>query len=314
MEVRMALVSGRTVGVRAAVCACVAALVLAASGTSTGARAVQATARKVYVSVLDKAGAPVKDMTAADFEVKENGKVQTITVQPATNPLRVAVIVSDGGIGAYQGAAGVLMDRLKANAEFKLFDVAEQPMPLTPEYTNDVPKLSAAVQTLTRRSSSKKNGQVMEAVNLALKDVAAEGKRPVIVVLRLGGEATSTLRASNLRELMRKAGARLHVLTPQGATGMGGGMGQAGMTSSEGSQNFIEISQLLEDGSRESGGRHDQYSAASLAKTMQSLADELLSQYEISYTLADGAKPSDKLQVATKRKDVKVYAPSKIAN
>jgi VWFA-related protein len=310
----MALVSGRTVGVRALACACVAALLLAASGTSTGALAVQATARKIYVSALDKAGAPVKDMTAADFEVKENGKVQTITVQPATNPLRVAVLVSDGGLGVYQGAAGVFMDRLKSNAEFKLFDVAEQPLPLTPEYTNDVPKLSAAVQTLTRRTSSRKNGQVMEAVNMALKDVAAEGKRPVILVLRLGGEATSTLRASNLRELIRKAGARVHVLTPAGATGMGGGIGQGGMTSSEGAQNFVEIAQVVEEGSKESGGRHDQYSSANLAKTMQSLADELLSQYEISYTLAADTKPSDKVQVATKRKDVKVYGPSKIAN
>jgi VWFA-related protein len=302
----------RNFSVRAAACASIAAFFLIASGTSTGAR-VQATARKVYVSVLDKAGAPVKDMTAAEFEVKENGKVQTIELKPATNPLRVALLVSDAGLGVYQGAAGAFMDRLKANAEFKLVDVSEQPIVLT-EYTSDVPTLSAGIQKLTRRASNRMNGQVMEAVNLALKDVAAEGKRPVIVVFRLGGEATSTLRASNLREAMRKAGARLHVVTPAGATGMGGGMGQGQSTDDEGTRNFVEISQVLEDGSRESGGRHDQYAAANLVKTMQSLADELLAQYEISYTLPAGTKASDKLQVTTKRKDVKVYAPTKIAN
>jgi VWFA-related protein len=308
----MALVSSRKFAVRASALASMTALLLVTAGTSTGARAVQATARKLYVSVLDKAGAPVKDMTAADFEVKENGKVQTITVQPASNPLRVALIVSDGAMGGYQNASAVLINKFLRSGEIRVVEVGEQPNMAT-DFTSDSAKLTAAVQTLTRRSANRRNGQVLEAVAATAKDIAAEGKRPVIIVMRVGGEASSTMRASNLREALRKAGAKLYVVTPAGATGMGGTMGNAGNAGSESTQNFIEMSQLIEDGARESGGRHDQYTAANLVKTMESLADEILSTYEISYTLAEG-KPSDKVSVATKRKDVKIYAPSKIAN
>jgi hypothetical protein len=47
---------------------------------------------------------------------------------------------------------------------------------------------------------------------------------------------------------------------------------------------------------------------------MQQVASELLNQYEVSYTLPAGAKPSDRLQVTAKRKNVVLYAPSRIPN
>jgi hypothetical protein len=44
------------------------------------------------------------------------------------------------------------------------------------------------------------------------------------------------------------------------------------------------------------------------------IADELLHQYEITYTLPAGQKPDDKLEVKSKRKDVTVRAPSRLVN
>ena len=37
--------------------------------------------RTVYVSAVDREGSPVTDMQAADFEVKEGGKLQEISVK-----------------------------------------------------------------------------------------------------------------------------------------------------------------------------------------------------------------------------------------
>ena len=297
--------------------AAIAALMFASSGAVT-ARARAATARKFYVSVVDKNGAPVKDLTAADLEVKEGGKVEEVTLKPASDPLRVALIIADGGTGVYQNAAIAFMNGLARTAEFRVVEVAQQPNQLT-DFTSDMQALSGAVPKLARRSSSRTPGQVMEAIFEATKTIVAEGKRPVIVVLRVGGEAGTSLQATTVRDALRKTGAALYVISPPG----GGGMGASGMgiqtnakdaDQNESMANAAELSRVLDDGSKESGGHHDMVTPPGLGKVIDGLVAELQNQYELTYTLADGVKPSDKLQVSTKRKDVKVYAPSKIAN
>ena len=297
--------------------AAIAALMFASSGSVT-ARAKAATARKFYISVVDKDGAPVKDMTPADLEVKEGGKVQEVTLKPASNPLRVALIIADGGTGVYQNAAIAFMNGLGRIAEFRLVESAEQPNQLT-DFTSDMQTLSGAVPKLARRSSSRTAGQVMEAIFEATKTIVAEGKRPIIVVMRVGGEAATSLQATTVREALRKTGAVLYVISPPG----GGGMGASGMgiqtnskdaDQNESMANAAELGRVLDDGSKESGGHHDMVNSPGLAKVIDGFVAELQNQYELTYNLADGVKPSDKLQVSTKRKNVKVFAPSKIAN
>src|SRR5690242_4527129 len=83
-------------------CAVVGAVLWNTAYTSSVA-AQAPTRRTAFASVVAKDGTPVTDLAAADFEVKEGGKVQEITsVKLATTPLRVHVIVADGGTGAFQ--------------------------------------------------------------------------------------------------------------------------------------------------------------------------------------------------------------------
>jgi hypothetical protein len=294
-------------------------LAIAVALVSPAAAQSPAGTRTFYFSVLDRDGNPVTDLTAAELEVKEGGRTQEIALQPASAPLRIALIVADGGTGAYQAAAGTLINRLlKSGAEFKIIAAAEQPETLT-TYTSSVKDLSAAVQRLNKRTARRLGAQVLEAISESIADVAADGKRPVIVVLRLGGEPPSTLRANVVRDALRKSGARLHVISPVGGGGVGaGGMG---VTRSQGDSqgdtelsNSIVLNQVIDDGSRESGGRHDSVAATTVLKTVEQLATELLSQYQVSYTLPAGAKPSDRLQIETKRRNVRVFAPTRIPN
>jgi hypothetical protein len=61
--------------------------------------------RKVYIAAADSKGAPVIDLTASDITVKEGGKAYpATTLQPATAPMQVAILVDDGGTGAFQPA------------------------------------------------------------------------------------------------------------------------------------------------------------------------------------------------------------------
>ena len=73
--------------------------------------------------------------------------------------------------------------------------------------------------------------------------------------------------------------------------------------------------QVLGDGPRQSGGRQWPVSAlTAVPKAMLSIANDLSNQYKITYTLAAGTKPSDRLNVTTSRRGVTLRAPTRIWN
>jgi hypothetical protein len=76
----------------------------------------------------------------------------------------------------------------------------------------------------------------------------------------------------------------------------------------------LNLNLVLGDGSRESGGFHQETPLTSAVPLLEQLAAEVKNQYEITYTLPAGTRPSDRLQVSVKRRDVTVRAPQKIAN
>jgi hypothetical protein len=163
----------------------------------------------------------------------------------------------------------------------------------------------------------------MEAIQQATKDVQHEDRRPAIVVLRLGGEAASEITGNSVREDLRKSGAVLYVVSAAGAQGSAPpqargtdavSIQQGQMRDTELAEGQFNLNQVLGDGARESGGRHDQVIATTHAKTVEQVAEELLHQYEIKYAVPDGMKPGDKISVTTKRKGVTVHAPSRVPN
>lgn len=284
--------------------------------------------RSVHVAVVNNDGSPVTDLTAADFEVKEGGKATAITTAAITNvPLRVALIVADEGTGNFQQAMVQLIKPLVVLGEFKLVSVVMQPETIV-DYTGDAERLVAGIEKMGQRSGSQPSGaQLLEAINENLESLAQPGKRPVMVVMRLGGAATSQIRPEVVRETIRKAGIQLFALSPPNAGGGGGGMpvsagggggamGQARQdyAASESTYRGRNLESVLNDGSKQSGGRHIYFSGPTILKDIDQLTQELQSQYQITYTLPAGTKPSDRIQVVTKRRGAKVLAPERVAN
>ena len=278
--------------------------------------------RTIFVSVTDKTGASVSDLQAADFEVKEGGKVCAISsVAPAEIPLRIALLVADQGTGAFQLGTGRLMQKLHGHAEFALYSVIVQPEKLN-DFSHDGGELSAALKRIGPRGRETGSAQLLEAILEATKEVRHEDRRPAIVVMRLGGEGPTTLNGNDVRDALRKSGAVLYVVSSAGAQGLAPpqargtdpvSIQQGQMRDQELSDGQFALNQVLGDGARDSGGRHDQVIATTHAKAVEQVAEELLHQYEIKYALPDGAKPSEKISVSTKRKGVTIHAPSRVA-
>jgi hypothetical protein len=299
--------------------AVVSAALVAFSGSWPSMSAAQPSTHVVYVSASAKSGGPVADLQPSDIELKVNGKKQEVlSVRPATAPLRIALVDSDGGTGAFQLAIARFMQRLLGHAEFALTSVIRQPERIV-DYAADAPTLSAGVSRLGARGRDR-GAQLMEAIVDAVKDVRVEGKSPVIVVMRIGGENASELSGKDVREQLEKSGAILYVMSTLGAQrpvpsqirGSDAVSVQQGqLHDAEYADAANNLAQVLGDGSKDSGGRNEQIISTTLVPMLESVADELLHQYAVTYS-AEGAKPGDKLSVSSKRKDVSLHAPARL--
>jgi VWFA-related protein len=282
--------------------------------------AAQPATRTVYVSVTDKNGGAVTDLRAADVEVKVGGKTQAVVdVRRATEQLRIAVLVADGGTGAFQLALSHFLRDLHDHAEFALVSVIVQPEKVV-EYSTDAGALNAGLRRLGPRGRQS-GAHLMEAIVSAAEEIRVEAKRSVIVVLRVGGERPTELAGHEVLEQLRNSGAVLFVVSTMGAerrapTQIRGSdpvsiqIGQ--LRDSELADSALNLAQVLGDGATESGGRHDQVISTTMVPALAQVADELLHQYAINYTVPDSIKPNTKISVSSKRKGVTVRAPSRL--
>ena len=302
-------------------CALLASPVMSAT---TGGQAQAGATRTVFASVVAKDGTPVTDLTAADFEVKEAGKVQTIaSVKLATMPLRVHIIVSDGGSGAFQLGMLRLAQALIVRAEFAFTSVLVQPQRVL-DFTDDGELIGDGLKKLGNRGTGRGGNQVMEAIRDALKDIAAPGKHPVLIVLRIGNEDASPVSATTLREALRMSDATMYVVSRAGASkaaatyagvnSMSAEAAQRQMDDSELADTSLQLNLVLGDGSRDSGGSSQETALTSAVPTLERLAAEINGQYAITYTLPADVKPSDRVQITTTRKNVTLRAALRLPN
>jgi hypothetical protein len=290
----------------------------AGSHSLSEAGRIQSDTRTVHVSVADRNGSGIPDLQVADLEVKVGGKTQqVVNVRQAVVPLRVAIIVSDAGTGGFQLALGNFMQKLLGHAEFKLVSVIVQPETVV-DYSSSGGVLREGLLRFGIRGRQR-GAQLMEAIQQATTDVRREGARPVIVVLRVGAEAVPTVPGDYVREQLRKSGAILYVVSTVGAQRAapsqarpGISAEQAQLRADEDADAALDLGQVLGDGTRESGGRHEQIISATLVPALEQLAGELLNQYEITFVRPTGGKPGDKLSVSSKRKGITIRAPSRL--
>ena len=217
-------------------------------------------------------------------------------MQPGQMPFRIAVIVSDAGTGGFQQGLANFMQKLLGQAEFSLSRSSAQPEVVS-DYSSEGAVLKEAVRRVGPRGRARGVGaQLMEAIQDATRSVANDGRRPVILVLRAGGEAVTTLEGDEVREDLRKSGAVLTSSPPSARSGpassarTGISSEQAQMQDTDNAISALNIAQVLGDGSKESGGRHDQVISTTLVPALERVADELLSQYSVTCVLRPASR------------------------
>jgi Ca-activated chloride channel homolog len=266
-------------------------------------------ARVVYLTVTDKNGAMVPNLTAADFVVKDSGKErEVLQVESATAPIRIAMIVDDNGTGIFRYGVARFIERLQGRAAFALSTVAGQHLKIV-DYTANVADLSDAIGRLTARPGTDDGGQLLEGIFETAKDLEKrKAQRSVIVVLTVGGEEHSTLPAHHVLDQLRQSGAALHVFAVA-SSALASRVAVTKPAALLGEN--LNLSEVLGDGPRQSGGQRDEIVAtAGIVAGLQQLADTLTHQYVIAYALPP--KSNGKINISVKQPGVTVRAPMRV--
>ncbi len=247
---------------------------------------------EVYASVTSADGAPVTGLTQADFEVRENGALQTITNFAAGEfPLSVAVAVdrsfSMGGprLPLVKSAARVFLGELRPQDESMLIAIGSEVEVLAPLSPDRAAQLGA-IARLDLFGSTTLHDAIVKAIDAVQP---AKGRRAVVLLsdgddrdsLTTADETLGRARESDVMIYPVAVGPRRPPLFPELATLTGGRSFHAP-------------------------------SAPVLTGTMRAIARELRQQYLLGYTptrpFVAGSHEWRSIAVTVKRPGVEVRA------
>ena len=250
--------------------------------------------RTIYVTVMDDNGAPVPDMKASEFAVKEDGADRVITsVGRATEPLHYAVLV-DTSPRATQYISDIrqalvefckLLLSADPNTKFAIMEFGGAGV-LRQDFTSDLSAIDGVIGKLLPRQSEPVLNEALVEISKKLAGMPA-GTRRVIVTLNM--EPTpegSNLHPKIVAEEVRKSGAALWSLALQ-----------------EGNRRDANREAMLKGLTANAGGRWVplQSPTTQLSPFLRSVAANSFSQYAVTYTQPDGAPPPKVTDVAISR-------------
>jgi VWFA-related protein len=251
--------------------------------------AAQATQRSMYVTVVDKSGAPVADLGPPDFVIREDKVArEVLNVEPAREPMQIALLVDNSEAGdsyirdyreAIPAFVAAMTDPAGPRHQISLIALAERPTIFT-EYTNDAALLQKGVGRLF--SSSGSGSYLLDGIIEASQGISKRrSPRPVIIAITTEGPELSDRQFQQVLEPLKNAGAALHVMVVGRPTNQS-----------------HDRSVVLDQGSRDSGGRYDTVlTGSALTARLKDVARELKSQYRVTYSRPRTLIPPERVTV-----------------
>jgi len=283
----------------------VAALLTAAP---SGAPAQQRDARERHVSVTvtGENDQPIRNLTAADFIVRENDVAREIlSVTPAPPPTHLGLLVDDSAI-----MEPALAEIRKGLTAFVQSVMTAEPKPQIGVTTFGERPTRQAPYTAAMEAIDRGIGRVFPRANTgaylleAIMEETAElrklkADRPLIVVLvNEDGVEFSNTTADRVREALQAANASLWTLTLQTQT-------------PSLSTPARERAKVLTEVAKASGGVHSLIlTRQAIESGLTRMANLIGSRYDVAYARTDALIPPDSLRVDVKRPNVRVWAPT----
>jgi hypothetical protein len=261
------------------------------AGSPAGA---ESQASRVLVSVVDRAGASVRDLTAGDFLVKVNDRDATILdAAPLAEPLSVVVvpegfsqnIISD----ARKTLRGVVTALRRHNPDSRVGLMLGEGAS-TPRMYEVGRQGGDLERQIGRYFESPTSSPIMDSILVATQTLSAERHRTrVILVVSVGGVFQDSLPATRVAKAIYESGASFWAMDGVRSRPIG-----------------ASSARVLAEISKASGGRHESSSLASLAANTEHMVNYIVSRYGISF---EAAGFRDSAWVAVRRPGLSVTAP-----
>jgi Ca-activated chloride channel family protein len=268
----------------------------------------------VYATVTEKGGRLIPNLAREDFEIRDSGKPQPLTVfSNELQPITVVLMLDRSGsmrgnFGLVLAAAEAFVRRLDPGDKARIGSFAER-VTIEPEhFTSDREEMIRIL-----RSGLQPPGPtpLWNAVDEAITSLGEQEGRRVVLVFSDGADAPMNLRFNNhsVMDVMRRAqqenvmvyAVGLQTTLLQGPGGRGG-LSAGGLMSQRPDPS---LSRIAED---TGGGYFEMNRAEKLASTFAGVADELHHQYALGFEPATLDDRMHKVEVKVARSGVKVRA------
>jgi VWFA-related protein len=284
----------------------VASLVLLCSAAASA----QVDERVIYASVVDNKGAPVRNITAKDLVVREDGQSREIlNIVPDDDPMQIAVLIDNSvamrdWFSDLRKAVAAFVTSLRPGVQVALLTLAERPTILV-NYTSDRAALLKGA-----------NGIVpYNAGNYVLDGIAeaAEGlsKRPnarsiMVVVTGVGPELSYRHYSDAIRPL-RQSGAVLHamVIAPQNIEQAPSASSRPEPDNANPDAGGLGRDIVLGRMTKETGGRYEELlTMSALSARLEQLSNEISNQYRVTFARPQRLIPPKSTEIIARQPNV----------
>jgi Ca-activated chloride channel family protein len=268
----------------------------------------------VYATVTDKDGRLVPDLTREDFEIRDNGTVQPISVfSNEVQPISVVMMLDRSGsmrgnFGLVEAAGEAFVRAMLPADKARIGSFAEK-ITLDPEnFTSDQQEL---IRILRSELQEEGPTPLWNAIDASIATLKAQDGRKVVLAFTDGADNPGNFKLNNLSfiDIMRRAQVADVMVyavglesaarpTMGGGGGFGGGFGGGGRPDPG----------LPAIADETGGGYFELRRAQDLASTFARVADELHRQYLIGFAPAKLDDKMHKIEVRLKQPGMKVRA------
>ena len=251
----------------------------------------------VYATVTDGAGGFVMDLTKDDFEIKDNGKVQTITgFTTDLQPITTMVVIDGSGsmlssFNAVTDGANAFIIRMLPNDRTRIASFADQ-IRMSPSYTNDRDGLLEFMRNQFNLRMGNET-RLWDALDQAVLDLGTQEGRRIVLVFSDGYDTTSALGAGSVQTDAVPRDVTLYAIA------MWTGRGSAATRPSGSLERLAQ-----ETG----GGFYELHETDEMNSTFTKIALELHQQYLLAFEPQTLDGKVHKLEVRVKQQGAKVRA------